>query len=360
VNGCCGGRPVDYLIINHVGRPLRSHPWLIERLTPQRIFCSKRAKETLALYYGVETVEAWDLQVVTTGDEVSLGRNTLQFIEAPMLHWPDSMFTYVREAKTLLPNDAFGQHLATSKRFADEVDPAVLMEEASVLRQHPHALWQPHREDAGQDGEMGLEIETIGLAGVIWRRPGRGADRGSVRAGAVLKRPQRVALIYDTMWHSTEKMTMAIADGVAGRVECSVMKLSVNPRSGSRVRSSSRGPFSSARPPQQHYVPHRGETHVTSRSAAQPPRETYGLRLGRRAVKQVDAELRALGLEVVDPVEVRYSPSAVDGGVSRAGTQGGAKSQRRAMAVTVLGLAGSSRQGNNRHAARLVSRRGPE
>ena len=65
------------------------------------------------------------------GTRSALGRNTLQFIEAPMLHWPDSMFTYVKEAKTLLPNDAFGQHLATSKRFADEVDMSVVMEEAS-------------------------------------------------------------------------------------------------------------------------------------------------------------------------------------------------------------------------------------
>jgi flavorubredoxin len=106
-------------------------PWLVERLRPERIFCSKRAKEALALYYGGEAVQAWDPQAVATGDEVSLGRRTLQFIEAPMLHWPDSMFTYVKEAKTLLPNDAFGQHLASSKRFADEVDRGALMEEAS-------------------------------------------------------------------------------------------------------------------------------------------------------------------------------------------------------------------------------------
>jgi flavorubredoxin len=132
VRGCCGSRPVDYLVINHV-EPDHSGaiPELVERLAPGRILCSKRAVEALGLYYGAATVEGWDLQIVGTGDELSLGRNTLRFIEAPMLHWPDSMFTYVEEAKTLLPNDAFGQHLATSKRFADEVDMNIVMEEAS-------------------------------------------------------------------------------------------------------------------------------------------------------------------------------------------------------------------------------------
>ena len=104
VQGLLRGRPVDYLIINHV-EPDHSGaiPWLVEQLTPESIFCSKRAKDALALYYGAELVEGWDLQVVGTGDELSLGRNTLQFIEAPMLHWPDSMFTYVGRPRRCFP-----------------------------------------------------------------------------------------------------------------------------------------------------------------------------------------------------------------------------------------------------------------
>ena len=88
-----------------------------------------------------------------------------------MLHWPDSMFTYVKEAKTLLPNDAFGQHLATSRRFADEVDPGVLMEEAS--KYYANILMPfggPIEKMLDKIGEMGLEIEAIGPShGVIWR-----------------------------------------------------------------------------------------------------------------------------------------------------------------------------------------------
>ncbi|MBC7293223.1 MAG: MBL fold metallo-hydrolase, partial [Thermoleophilia bacterium] len=105
IRGCCGERKVDYLVINHV-EPDHSGaiPWLIDQLALERIFCSKRAKDALPLYYGAERVSAWNLQVVGTGDQVPLGSKTLEFIEAPMLHWPDSMFTYVRGAQVLLPN----------------------------------------------------------------------------------------------------------------------------------------------------------------------------------------------------------------------------------------------------------------
>ncbi len=97
-----------------------------------------------------------------TGDELPLGRNTLQFIEAPMLHWPDSMFTYVRESKTLLPNDGFGQHLATSKRFADEVDINIVLEEAAKYYAN---ILMPFggqiQRMLGKIAEMGLEIDVI-------------------------------------------------------------------------------------------------------------------------------------------------------------------------------------------------------
>jgi len=71
----------------------------------------------------------WNFQVVKTGDEISLGDRTLRFYEAPMLHWPDSMFTYVEKDALLMPNDAFGQHLATSYRFDDMVDAHIIMED---------------------------------------------------------------------------------------------------------------------------------------------------------------------------------------------------------------------------------------
>jgi anaerobic nitric oxide reductase flavorubredoxin len=321
VQGCCGRRPVDYMVINHV-EPDHSGaiPWLVERLTPKRIYCSKRAKDALALYYGAAVVEGWDLQIVGTGDQVSLGRNTLQFIEAPMLHWPDSMFTYVKEAKTLLPNDAFGQHLASSKRFADELDWSVVMNEAGTY--YANILMpfggQVQRMLAKME-EMGLEIEAIGPShGVIWRRP-EDVER-IVKAYAGWSRfqaPERVVLIYDTMWHSTEKMTMAIADGVSQEgVECQVLRLSASPRSeGARQLLECRA-FLVGTPTLNNQMFPTVADFLSYVKGLRPKNRIVGAYgscgWAGGGVKQVDAELRGLGLEVMDPVEVKYMPGEAD------------------------------------------------
>jgi anaerobic nitric oxide reductase flavorubredoxin len=321
VAGCCGGRPVDYVVINHV-EPDHSGalPMILDRLRPERVFCSKRAKETLGFYYGAERVAVWDLQVVATGDELSLGRNTLQFIEAPMLHWPDSMFTYVREAKTLLPNDAFGQHLATSRRFADEVDQGVLFEEAS--KYYANILMpfgSPIEKMIAKIGEMGLEIEVIGPShGVIWRRP-EDISRilGTYSRWSRFEAPERVALFYDTMWHSTERMTMAIEDGVAQEgVECAVFRLSANPRSElARQVLESRAFLVGSPTLNNTMFPTVGEflTYIKGLRPKNRIAGAYGsYGWGGGATKQVDAELRALGLDVLDPLDVRYMPNFDD------------------------------------------------
>ena len=318
VRGCCSARKVDYLVINHV-EPDHSGaiPWLVEQLVPERIFCSKRAKEALALYYGSATVEGWDLQIVGTGDELSLGRNTLQFIEAPMLHWPDSMFTYVRESKTLLPNDGFGQHLATSKRFADEVDLNIVMEEASKYYAN---ILMPFggqiQKMLAKIGELGLEIEAIAPShGAIWRRPEDVARIvGAYADWSTFEAPERVALIYDTMWHSTEEMTMAIEDGVAQEgVECAVLNMSRCSRAeAARMVLESRA-FLMGTPTLNNNIFPTVAGFLAYIKGLRPKNRVaaaYGsCGWAGGAVKQVDAELKGLGLEVLDPIEVKYKPS---------------------------------------------------
>ena len=321
VRGCCESRPVDYLIVNHV-EPDHSGavPWLVEQLTPDQILCSKRAKDALGLYYGAETVEAWPVRLVATGDELSLGRNTVQFIEAPMLHWPDSMFTYVREAKTLLPNDGFGQHLATSKRFAHEVDMAVVMEEASKYYAN---ILMPFgsqiQKMLAKFGEMDLQIETIGPShGVIWRHPEDVARIvGAYSAWSNFRAPERVSLIYDTMWHSTETMTVAIADGVAGEgVDCTVARLDSTPRSeAARMILESRAFLIGSPTLNNCLFPTVGGflTYVKGLRPRDRVAGAYGsYGWGGGAVKEIDEELRGLGLDVVDPIQVKYRPSAAD------------------------------------------------
>src|SRR4030043_232328 len=120
---------IDYIIVNHVEMDHSSSlPVIAKAAKNARIIASQRGKDAIIAQYGAD----FRIQTVKTGDELKLGKRTLRFVEAPMLHWPDSMFTYVVEDKILMPNDAFGHHLATSERFDDEVDENVLMEEAKT------------------------------------------------------------------------------------------------------------------------------------------------------------------------------------------------------------------------------------
>jgi anaerobic nitric oxide reductase flavorubredoxin len=318
VRGCCQLRPVDYFVINHV-EPDHSGevPWLIEQLRPERIFCTKRGKEELGLIYGVDLVESWNIQLVGTGDSLPLGRNTLRFLETPMVHWPDTMFTYVEGSKTLLPNDAFGQHLASSKRFADEVDMNMVMFEASTYYANilmPFA--SPIQKAIAKIQEMGLEIEAIGSShGVAWRRP-EDVQRiiDAYLRWSNFEAPERVCLVYDSMWHSTERMTMAIADGVAQEgVECQVLKLGASARSEAAHQILESKAFLVGTPTLNTQMFPTVGGFMTYMKGLRPKNRisgaygSYGWSGG--AVKQVDAELRALGLDVVDPLEIKFMPN---------------------------------------------------
>jgi flavorubredoxin len=131
-----------------------------------------------------------------------------------MVHWPDSMVTYIPEEKLLLSNDAFGQHLASSKRFDDEVDQAVLMQEATTYYANiVMPLWMS--VSRAFKALEGVDIEVIAPShGIIWRgNPGMilEAYQGWVEG----KSEKRAVIVYDTMWGSTEKVAKALAEGIS-------------------------------------------------------------------------------------------------------------------------------------------------
>ncbi len=111
---------IDYMIVNHVepdhASSLRE---MVDTTQPEKIFCSRPGKETIIAHFHNED---WFFHSVKKGDVISLGARTVEFIMTRMLHWPDSMFSYIREEGILFSNDAFGQHLASDERFDDEVD----------------------------------------------------------------------------------------------------------------------------------------------------------------------------------------------------------------------------------------------
>jgi flavorubredoxin len=203
---------IDYVIANH-GELDHSGaiPAVLARAPQATVVCSRRGVESLSKYFQ----DGWRYQVVGTGDTISLGHKTLTFLEAPMLHWPDSMFTYIPEDRLLLPNDAFGQHLASAQRFADEVDPAILWDEAgkyfaNILTPFSRLILRKLEEVQ----QMGLDIEVIAPShGVIWRKDAAQIVEQYVRWASGEAQP-RALVVYETMWGSTAEIARAILEGI--------------------------------------------------------------------------------------------------------------------------------------------------
>lgn len=321
IKSCCDPRDIDYMVINHVEMDHSGAiPELVRQMSPVKLFCSKRAKDALAMLYAEEGVDEWDIQVVGTGDEITLGKYTITFLEVPMLHWPDSMLTYVKEAKVLLANDGFGQHLATSKRFADEVDPSIVMEQAAKYYANILMPFGAQVQKLVKTvGEMKLELDVIAPShGVIWRRQ---QDIEAIIQAYVdwssFEAQPSVALIFDTMWQSTEKMTRAIEDGVAQEgVPCSVIKLSKTPLADAVQAVQTCRAFLVGTPTLNNgMLPTVGAfmTYIKGLRPKQRLTGAYGsFGWGGGGVKQVDAGLRELGLDVVDPLEFKFVPATAD------------------------------------------------
>ena len=216
---------IDYIIINHVEMDHSSSLPIIAKLAANaKIYASQRGKEALIDHYGPDFER---VETVKTGDDLKVGKKTLRFVEAPMLHWPDSMFTYLVEDKILMPNDAFGQHLATSERFDDEVDEHVLMEEATMYYSNILMPLAPLITRKIQEVvAMKIPIEMIAPShGIIWRKDPMKIVNAYLNWSAGTSK-NKVVIVFDTMWHSTDKMARAIADGIASQgVEVKLLKL---------------------------------------------------------------------------------------------------------------------------------------
>ena len=203
---------IDYVIANHVETDHSGAMPALMKLCPKaKVYGTAKCKEGLYRYY----YENWDFQVVKTGDKLPLGKRTLTFLEAPMIHWPDSMFTYCREEELLLPNDAFGQHYATGERFDDEVDQFELMDEAA--KYYANILWPLSSlilKKIEEVQKMNVPINMIAPShGIIWRKDPMKIMNAYV-SWAKNESRKKVVIVYETMWGATEKMARKIMEGL--------------------------------------------------------------------------------------------------------------------------------------------------
>ncbi len=219
---------IDYLVINHI-EPDHAGGFLriVKIIKPEKIFLTSNAKAGLLAYFHEKELP---FEEVKTGNEVKIGKRTIKFFETPMIHWPDSMISYLPEEKLLISQDAFGAHYATSKRFDDEVDYCELIQECTKYYANIVLPYSPQVNKLLKTvKEMNLEIEMICPDhGVIWRR-NIGEIVSLYEKWSSYQADPKVLIIYDTMWKSTEKMAYAILEGVIKEgIEAKICKLSVS------------------------------------------------------------------------------------------------------------------------------------
>jgi len=218
---------IKYIISNHAEMDHSGSIAKLLELCPEaEVICSPKGKEALKKYFKND----WNFKVVNTGDVLNIGKRKLKFILTPMIHWPDSMATYLESEGILFSNDAFGQHYASYGRFVEEADSDDIFKEA---KKYYANIIMPYGSQVQSllDVLVKFKIETICPShGLIWR------NRQNVEtimdlygkwAGYVSER--KVVIIYDTMWKSTEKIAKKLYELIyKEEIPVKVMNLEVS------------------------------------------------------------------------------------------------------------------------------------
>ena len=205
-------KKIDYVISNHTEMDHSgSLPRVMHKIGEDKpLYCSKMGLKNLSRHFP----QKWNYHSVANGETLSLGKRTLTFLETRMLHWPDSMFTYVKEDKILFSSDAFGQHYAGHEKFDDQIGDSIMPHAkkyfANILLLYSPLILKLLEKVA----ELGLEIDMICPDhGIIWRKdPGKIIN--AYAKWASQEPEQKAVVVYDTMWHSTETMAEEIAQGI--------------------------------------------------------------------------------------------------------------------------------------------------
>ena len=305
-------RKIDYMVSNHTEM---DHSGGLARVMhrigeDKPLYCSKVGQQNLSLHY----TQKWNYQPVENGGELSLGKRTLTFMETRMLHWPDSMFSYLKEERILFSSDAFGQHYAGLERFDDEIGDRI-MPDARKYFANILLLYSPLiLKLVNKVTEMGLAIDMICPDhGIIWRKDPSKIINAYVEWSE--QKPARKALvIYDTMWHSTESMAEAIVDALGQEgVDAKPMHLRSCHRSDIITEVLDAGAILVGSPTLNNGLFPTVSDFLTYMKGLKPKNKvaaafgSYGW--SGEAVKLINRELEEMKFEIIDPgVRIQYVP----------------------------------------------------
>lgn len=208
-----GLKNIDYIVINHC-EPDHSGSlaYLMSKIPNTPIYCSKLGEETIKRHFHSD----WNLNVVSTGDKLNIGKTDLIFVEMRMIHWPDSMLTYVTGSNVVLSNDAFGQHYSGASLFNDEVDECEIYQEAIKYFANILTPFRPMISKKIEEIKaLNLPIDVIAPShGVIWRKNPVQIIEKYYEWCKPDYNEGNVVIVYDTMYDATKKMADAIGEGL--------------------------------------------------------------------------------------------------------------------------------------------------
>lgn len=205
---------VDYIICNHMELDHQGAlAQIVERVKPEKIFVSQAGLKSMNGYYGGKD---WPIQAVKSGDSINIGKRNIVFQETRMLHWPDSMVSYVPEDKLLFSNDIFGQNIASSERFVDEFDNET--EFVARIKEYYYNIVLPYSPVVLKALPIveKLDIDMVAPDHGLIHRGKKAVDFivNAYRTLAEQKTQKRALIFYDTMWRGTMHMAQAICSGL--------------------------------------------------------------------------------------------------------------------------------------------------
>lgn len=216
---------IDYIVMNH-GEADHSGSLaaLLKEIPGTPVYCTAAAVQSLEGQYGKQD---WNFHTVKTGDTLDIGNGKqLIFVEMKMLHWPDSMATYMTGDNILFSMDAFGQHFAVEEMFNDCADQAKLYKEAMKYFANILSPFAPLvTKKLKEISKLNLPIDIIAPAhGVVWRdHPEQIVEKYAEWANAYQE--NQITVAYDTMWEGTAKLAHAIADEIHVQSPDTVVKV---------------------------------------------------------------------------------------------------------------------------------------
>lgn len=274
------------------------------------LYCSKMGHKNLSKHF----TQAWNYHPVENGSELSIGKRTLTFLETRMLHWPDSMFSYLKEDKILFASDAFGQHYAGLERYDDQIGDDIMPHArkyfANILLPYAPLILKL----VDQVTDMGIPLDMVCPDhGIIWRKDPSKIINAYVEWSR--QKPKRKALVvYDTMWESTEKMAYAVVDALGQEgVDATPMHLRKWHRSDIMAEVIDAGAIIVGSPTLNNGLFPTISDLLTYMKGLRPQNKigaafgSYGW--SGESVKLINTQLEEMGFDVIDPgLRIQYVP----------------------------------------------------